>query len=217
MPAANCTKEIIDRVVILIREGLSIRKIAAVVGRAESTLNNWKRESSKSYNREFAEAFGAAMEEFECGKIKAGQVAQSKKHKLKKITRELQVVGPKMPPSYFTKEYIIAYADLELDLELDPNMNVKEMRAECFLRVRELREEILKVVKVEEAEVDPNQAAVKNVLTNMGRADKRWNFKEEHEHDVTDKLGKLLTEIGENRSVLPKQEEIEDYQEDQKK
>ena len=63
-----------------------------------------------------------------------------------------------------------------------------------------------------EQEVDPNQPAVKNVLTNMGKEEKRWNFNDKHEHDVTDKLGKLLMEIGSNRSVLPKQEEIEDFE-----
>ena len=192
MPAAKCTKEIIDRVVILIREGLSIKKIAAAVGLAESTLHNWKRESSKFYDKKFAEAFAGAMDEFECGEIKKGQAVQAKKHKLKKITRELQVVGPNMPPSYFPKAYIIAYADLELDLELDPKMNINEMKAECFLRVRELTEEKLKVVKEEDVDVDPNQQAVKNVLTNRGREDKRWNFDTSLKHGVDETLAEFL-------------------------
>jgi len=35
------------------------------------------------------------------------------------------------------------------------------------------------VTKTEKAEVDPNQAAVKNVATNTGNPDKRWSFNEE--------------------------------------
>jgi hypothetical protein len=61
-----------------------------------------------------------------------------------------------MPPSWFTKTYLIQYADEVLD----PNMTINEMRCECELRVAELTEEKMIIVRKESIEVDPNPAAV---------------------------------------------------------
>ena len=241
MPAAKCTKKIIESVRVLIEQGLSWAKIAEVTDLERKTLYNYRDPNSDSYNKDFAEMVEEAKERFDCGEIKAGQVEQAVKHTLKKIywehhqvdvrsldKKEKEKAGvlsvekdegrkmakmsppPDMPPTWMKKVYLIDYACQILDLSVGDNLSIAEIRAECLLRVKELTVTIK--VKVEsDQEVDPNQAAVKNVLTNTGRDEDRWSFKDEREHDVTDKLGKLLTEIGSSRSVLPKQEEIKDF------
>ena len=200
--------------------------IAQVVGVDVSTLHEWKNGKSLHYNQDFATMVDEAEAEVNTGKIKAGQVKQAQKHKLKKTISEVRPIDvrstvnndkkeyappPEMPPSWFLKPYLIDYADQVLDLTVHPSLSIPEIKAECLLRIKELTVYVRVETEIEQ-EVDPNQPAVKNVLTNMGKEEKRWNFNDKHEHDVTDKLGKLLMEIGSNRSVLPKQEEIEDFE-----
>jgi hypothetical protein len=48
------------------------------------------------------------------------------------------------------------------------------------------------MVVTKEAEVDPNQAAVKNVLTNTGKKEERWNFKDEIEHEAGKELKSFM-------------------------
>ena len=184
----KCTQSIIDRVRPLVESGVTWPKIAVAVGVGESTLRHWRQEGSANYVAEFAEIIKAAIEAMDCGKIKAGQIEQAQKHILK--TMELQETGPQMPPSWFPKNYIVDYADQFLDLVLDPRTTVGQMRAECFLRVTELSK--VKMVVTKEAEVDPNQAAVKNVLTNTGKKEERWNFKDEIEHEAGKELKSFM-------------------------
>jgi transposase len=211
MPAAKCTTEIIDRVVILVQEGLSIKKIAAAVGLAEGTILNWKQQSSKFYNSEFADAFESAKDEFDCGKVKAGQSVQAKKHKLRKVYKELQNQGPEMPRSSYTKALIVRYAASKLKLRLNMKMTRPAMLYECERKVEELADYQMVVVREETADVDPNQQAVKNVLTNKGDPGKRWNFKEEHEIDAADPLKRLIEQIGGVKMGLPGESEIPDF------
>ena len=118
---------------------------------------------------------------------------------------------PEMPPTWMTKAYLVDYGEQVLDLSIgETNLSISEIMAECLLRVKELTVTIRVKIEIEQ-EVDPNQAAVKNVLTNAGKKEERWSFKEEHEHGVDDELGELLTEIGSSRTVLPRQEDIKDF------
>ena len=240
MPAAKCTDEVIEKVRVLRGKNLPWRDVAGAVGVDKSTLLQYKNPESKSYSRAFADMIEEVNDSLS-DNTKTGQFEQSVKHTLKKIywehhqvdvrsldKKEKEKAGvlsvekdegrkmakmsppPDMPPTWMKKVYLIDYAYQILDLSVGDNLSIAEIRAECLLRVKELTVTIK--VKVEsDQEVDPNQAAVKNVLTNTGREEDRWSFKEEREHDVTDKLGKLLTEIGSSRSVLPKQEEIKDF------
>jgi len=233
----KCTTELIKRVRPLVESGVTWPTIAAAVGVGESTLRHWRQVGSANYVEKFAEMVRLAVEARDCGDIRAGQVEQAKKHTLKKVTREPKLVdirstkrkipswavrkkskrllpAPVMPPTSYKKNELILYAKAFLDLEIDGSYTKNEIRIECAKCVDELTVEEMVIIKEEMSEADPNQQAVKNVLTNTGDPAKRWNFKDEHELDVTDKLGKLLTEIGSNRSVLPKQEEIEDYKEE---
>ena len=203
----KCTKELIEKVRILVESGLSWRKIAAAVGLSESILHAWKQEGSATYNAEFAGMVTQALEDRDLGKIKAGQVEQAQKHILIKVTKELRAKGPKRPPSNYTKEMLRWYCEEILRLELDPAMDLKEMWYHIDRRIEELTEEEMVVTKTEKAEVDPNQAAVKNVLTNTGTKDKRWSFKEEHEVEPGNALTKLLSEIGRSKAKLPSQED----------
>jgi len=211
---SKCTKEIIERVRPLVEAGVKWPQIATAVGVGTSTMQHWRQEGAATCEEDFAAMVKLAEEERETGKIKAGQFEQAQKHILVKVTKELRANGPKRPPSSYPKKLLLWYCDEVLDMILDQRMDLKEMWYHIDRRIEELTEEEMVVVKTEKAEVDPSQAAVKNVLTNAGEKAKRWTFKEEHEIDVTDKLSKLLTEIGSNRSVLPKQDEIEKYKED---
>ena len=208
MSAPKLTKKITEKVRLLVESGLTWKKIAQLVGVSESTLHNWRREGGEKYNREFAEMVNLAIEDRDTGRIKANQVVEADKHKIVKVTKELKDKGPKMPPSWFSKFYIVIYANEVLDLELDPRLTRNDMRAECQFRVNAMAKEEMVVTKKEVAEVGANQAAVKNVLTNTGRKDKRWNFKDEMEHSVDDPLSALLAEVAGQKPGLPSEEPI---------
>jgi len=214
MPAAKCTTEIIEKVRPLIESGVTWPTIATAVGVDDSTMHKWRHVGSATYHAEFAAMVTMAIEDREQGKIKAGQVEQSQKHTLKKTTWEYRSVDvrslndkekdkagvcwseededrtmtknappPEMPPTSLLKGYLIDYAEQVLDMSVDTGLSVSEIRDECFLRVKELTVTV-KVPIVSEQEVDPSQPAVKNVLTNTGKKDERWDFKEEHEHGI---------------------------------
>jgi len=201
------TKKLIDRIRILVESGLSWEKIAAAVGVSKTMLHAWKQEGAATYDEEFAAMVKAAVEDRDTGAIKAGQFEQAVKHVLVRKTRELQETGPQMPPSWFPKDYIVDYAEQFLNLVLDPRTTANQMRAECFLRVKELSKVTMVVAKTEEIEVDPNQAAVKNVLSNTGPKNDRWSFKEGVEIEPGNALTKLLNEIGQIRNPLPSEED----------
>ena len=225
--SSKCTPKVIERICILIERKAKWKEIAKVIEIAERTLEYWRDPDSEHYKPELVEAIEATQEKMSCGLTKADQHRQSQFHYLKKVTRERQLIDvrtehsrvklppPAMPPASFSTASIISYADEVLDLILDPKYTKDEMRVECRKRINELTTEIFAKIKEEISESEPNQQAVKNVLNNCGPEEERWNFKDEHEHDVTDKLGKLLTEIGATRSVLPKQEEIGNYKEEE--
>jgi len=199
MSNAKTDKELFERVRVLIERGMPWTVIAAAVGKSRKTLENWKNPESKLFNKEFAQMLAEAEEEFASSKIKAGQTVQAVKHKLS--TRELRIDGPKRPKSDYTKDMLIWYADDVLDLELDPSMTKNEIWYHIDREIEEQTKE--KMVKVREQEVDPSQAAVKNVLTNTGAKDKRWNFKEEVELGFSENL--LKDEECENiRDILKK-------------
>ena len=142
------------------------------------TLRRWRTKSSPYYKQDFAIAVTQAVEQIDTGRIKAGQIVQAQKHTLHRVTRELQIKGPKMPSSSYTKNLIIRYANEVLDLILDPRMTIPKMRYKIERRVEELTKEEMVIVKKEAIEVDSNPAAVKAVLTNIGKKEERWSFKE---------------------------------------
>ena len=210
---SKCTEQIIERIRPLVESGLAWSKIAKAAGVSESSLHAWKRVGSKTFSQAFADMVSAAKEQFDIGLVRAGQFKQAQKHKLKKTTRELQNKGPGMPKTSYTKSVIVQYAKEILKLKLDMKMTKAAMLYKCERKVEKLEDWQMVKVKEEITEVDPNHQAVKNVETNRGKKkNEPWTFKDEHEHDVTDKLSKLLTEIGSNRSVLPKQEEIKKFE-----
>ena len=206
MPPKKCTKEIVEKCRIGIESGMLWSKVAKITGVSERSLHSWRRPGSDQYNQEFAEMVIMA-EEIAVGRTKAGQFEQSVKHKLVKVIKELRpgrdVI---MPPTWLPKDYLIDYADQELDLILYPKMSIRAMRSECLLQVRALRAEKMVAIKNEETEVDPNQAAVKAVLTNAGPDDGRWTFKEEMQHGIDDPLSKLLAEVAGQKLELPSEE-----------
>ena len=189
MPAAKCDKALIGKVKTLIERGIvnwTVISKAVDVGR--STLFEYKNPESCNYNKPFADAVAESMEGYDTGRTKAGQFEQSVRHKLRKVTKERQVTRcPHLPPTSFKKDLVIQYADEELDLILDPKkFTLPEMFYQMSLRIAELIEYgepyyVVEdvIVKIEETEVDPSPAAVKNVLTNTGDEKKRWTFKDE--------------------------------------
>ena len=184
---SKCDFTLIEKVRPLRERNLDWKVIAQVVGVHVSTLHAWKNPDDPNYDERFAVMVVEARDEFDTGKIKAGQVKQAQKHKLRKVTMERKVTKcPVMPPSHFNKADIIKYADEELDLVLSPRLTIDEMRTAMFRYIPELIEYgepyyVVEdvIVKIEESEVDPTQPAVKNVLSNMGKKEKRWNFKED--------------------------------------
>ena len=197
---------IVDLGAVNSRGEIAWSRIAKLLGVSVETLRRWRKRSGPYYKQDFAIAVMQAVEEFDTDRIKAGQIIQSQKHILHRVFRELRVRGPQMPPNWFTKPYLIQYADEVFDLELDPKMTIKEMRCECELRIEELTKEELVIVRKVSIEVDPNPAAVKLVLMNLGKKEERWTFKERHEIDTSDPLSKLLAEIGEQPVRLPSEE-----------
>jgi len=223
---------------VLIGQGLSWQKIAEATKITRQALYNWRTQGSDSFNEDFAQMVEDAQEEYTSGKTKAGQMVQSVKHILKKTLWEYRTVDvrsldkkekkkakvrslekeeertmvemsppPEMPPSWLTKDYLIDYAEQVLDLELDPRATINDMRAECLLRVKELT--VTVKVKIEnDQEVDPSQAAVKNVLTNTGKEDRRWSFKEEHDVPKDGVLAGILARIGQKKNPLPRDEDV---------
>ena len=153
-------------------------RIAKAMGLNVETLRRWRTKSSPYYKQDFAFAVTQAVEEFDTGRIKAGQIVQAQKHILHRFYSELRNVGPKQPPSSYKKELLIWYADERLYLILDPKMDLKEIRYHIDRRVEELAKEEMVIVRKESIEVDPNPAAVKLVLTNLGKKEERWSFKE---------------------------------------
>ena len=211
----KCTQSIIDRVRPLVESGVTWPKIAVAVGVGESTLRHYRQVGSANYVEEFAEMVRLAFEARDCGDIKAGQVEQAQKHTLKKVTREPRLIdirstkrkipswavrikskrllpAPVMPPMSYKKNELIFYAKAFLDLEIDESYNKNEIRIECAMCVEALTVEEMVVVKEESAQVDPNQAAVKNVLTNTGKKEERWNFKDEIEHEAGKELKSFM-------------------------
>lgn len=214
----TCTQEIIDKVVILIERGISWTKIEQIIGKSRETFRDWRDQTSERYQEDFDLAVKAAQERRDCGQIRAGQIEQAQKHTLKKVTKERMLIDsrsreskkklppPKMPPLRFRKSQLIIYADEILDLELDPAFTHEEMLLECAKRIEELTEVVMVVTKEEIVETDPNQQAVKNVLTNCGPEVERWSFKEERVINTDDPLTSLLDKIASRPAPLPSQE-----------
>jgi hypothetical protein len=197
---SKCSKAVIDRIVSLVERNQPWSSIAKAMGISERMLRLWRQEGSEYYEPDFAGAVQEARQRFEddqIHRIKTDQFEQARKHKLIKVTKELKVDKFKMPPAWFPKAYIIDYADQILDLTLWPNMTVKEMRAECFLRIKELNTEELVVTKREEVEVDPNAQAVKNVSSNAGTESERWRFDTNVKHGVDENLAEFLKSLEE--------------------
>ena len=211
----KCTQSIIDRVRPLVESGVTWPTIAVAVGVGESTLRHYRQVGSANYVEEFAAMVRLAIEQRDCGQIRAGQVEQAQKHTLKKVTREPRLIdirstkrkipswavrikskrllpAPVMPPMSYKKNELIFYAKAFLDLEIDESYNKNEIRIECAMCVEALTVEEMVVVKEESAQVDPNQAAVKNVLTNTGKKEERWNFKDEIEHEAGKELKSFM-------------------------
>jgi hypothetical protein len=148
-------------------------RIAKVMGLNVETLRRWRSKSSPYYKQDFAIAVTQAVEEIDTGRIKAGQIVQAQKHILHRIYRELRIKGPKMPPSNYTKAFLVRYANDILKLKLNMKMTIPEIRYKLDRRVEELAKEEMVIVRKESIEVDPSPAAVKNVLTNTGDPKKR--------------------------------------------
>jgi len=186
-------------------------RIAKVMGLNVETLRRWRSKSSPYYKQDFAIAVTQAVEEIDTGRIKAGQIVQAQKHILHRIYRELRIKGPKMPPSNYTKAFLVRYANDILKLKLNMKMTIPEIRYKLDRRIEELAKEEMVIVRKESIEVDPSPAAVKNVLTNTGDPKKRWNFKDVHEIDPGDPLTRLIEEIGATPRALPCESEIPEY------
>lgn len=183
----KCDNDLIERVRAMLEAGLSWPRIAKAAGVAEKSLANYHKVGHNSYNADFAAMVEEAQDEFASGRTKAGQFIQSCKHKLKKVIKERKVTKcPRMPPASYSKELLIDYADEELQLVLTMAFTKDEMHREMELRIVELIEYgephyVVEdvVVRIEETEVDPSPPAVKNVLSNAGKKEKRWLFTEQ--------------------------------------
>lgn len=218
----KCTNELIEKVRTLRERNLSWDIVAKAVGVGRSTLFEWKDPESSQYNENFALMCEEAEEVvadktkadqakqsqfhklrkviFELREVDIRSLDKREKKKFKKLRsadreekREFPELMPPpgMPPSWLTKQYIIDYADQVLDLTLDPGANINEMRAECLLRIKELTVTV-KVKIVTEQEVDPSAQAVKNVLSNMGNKDERWDLSEKREHEAGKELKNFM-------------------------
>jgi len=185
-------------------------RIAKAMGLNVETLRRWRTKSNPYYKQDFAIAVTQAVEEIDTGRIKAGQIVQAQKHILHRVTREPRIKGPKMPSSSYTKALLIRYANDAFKIQLDMKMTIPEIRYKLERRIEELTEEKMVIVKKESIEVDPNPAAVKLVLTNLGKKKERWNFKEQHEIDTSDPLTQLLKDIAEQPMTLPSDEIVKE-------
>ena len=200
---SKCTKKTIEQVRLLIERGMSWPAIAEVVVVNKKTLERWKNSDSSQYNADFAAMVAKAEEDFGSIKTKKGQLVQSVRHIL--CMSELRTEGPKRPRADYTKEMLYWYASEVLGLDLAPGMDKKE----CLYHIdREIEEQTTtEMVVVREQQVDPSQAAVKNVLKNTGDDKKRWTFEDEHKVGLSDPLTDLIKEIGVIKNVLPSEEE----------
>jgi hypothetical protein len=91
------------------------------------------------------------------------------------------------------------------------------MRFKLDRRIEELTEAKMIIVRKESIEVDPNPAAVKVVLINLGKKDKRWTFKERHEVEADNVLTRMLVEKGEQPVRLLSEEFSDDVKDDDKR
>jgi len=190
--STKCTTKLIEQIRPLRERNNPWSVIAESVGVGESTLHFWKNPDSELFVPEFAQMVKEAIEQRKKSKTRADQVKQSQFHKGKKVTNELKNLGPGMPSSSYTKKITVRYAKEVLGLRLKMKMTKAEMRYLCERRVKKLEDWQMVQVKEEISDVEPNQAAVKNVETNTGRDADKWNFKEEHEHGLT---GNTLLDI----------------------
>ena len=189
----KCTKEIIEKCCILVGQGCSWVKIAKVLDLGRTALFLWRDEASQYYNKKFDDAVKAALEARDTGRIKANQFIEADRHILTKTIRELKIIDkrtlkskmrlppPAMPPSNLRKREIIRYAKDFLGIRIDEGLTINDMRMICAKRIADLSIEVMVKVKEEEQQMPANQQAVKNVLTNAGPKNSRWNFKDEVE------------------------------------
>ena len=188
----KCDKKLIEAVRPLVEAGNSWPTIAKSVGASETSLRNYRTKGKPSFNEAFAAMVFKAREEFDTGKIKAGQVEQAKKHKLKKVIKELQNLGPRMPKASYTKAFIVRYAKDILKLRLNMKMKKAEMLYACERKVEKLEDWQMVQVREEITDVDPSQPAVKNVLSNMGKDEDKWDFTEKREHEAGKELKNFM-------------------------
>lgn len=236
MPSNKCTKQLIEQVRVLRQKNLPWRDVAKAVDVGKTALLEYKNPESDSYNKDFAEMVEEAAEaladktkagqfeqsvkhklkrgtyEFRTVDVRSLDSAEKKKAHIKSVeknegrTMAKMSPPPVMPPSWFSKGYLIDYAYQVLDLELHPKGTIPEMRAECQMRVKELTVTVRVKIREDEVETDPNQAAVQNVLKNTGREDDRWSFDQAHVLDTSDPLTKLLKDIAAVADPLPRDE-----------
>ncbi len=212
--ASKCTQAIIGKICKLIEGKHNWTDIASILDISRATLFNWKDPKSEYCQPKLVEAIAATKEKMSCGKMKADQHRQSQFHYLKKNIKELRSVDvrtqwpkpknyklpkgakrlpgknkvpPSMPPLSFTKRDIVEYAAQFLDLKLDGANRKGQLRIACQKRLNELTVEMMVTVKDENQECEPNQQAVKNIVSNCGPKEERWNFDTRLQHEIEPK------------------------------
>ncbi|MEE9365906.1 MAG: hypothetical protein V3W44_04380 [Dehalococcoidales bacterium] len=154
-------------------------KVGKFLDVAPSTMHNWRNPSKpETYHEEFHKAAKRAKEAVDAGAIKRGLIDLGKPHITNDRTFELRKIGPKPPPQNWLKQYLIDWADEELDLHFEPGMTKPEVYQailfECGLQTKE---EMVETKRREQEVVDVG--AAKLAVANIGPQEERWTDKHE--------------------------------------
>jgi hypothetical protein len=71
--ANTCNKEICQKVIDLMREGMTLKEVCAEIGIAATTLRDWKDKNSPRYEKDFDEAYQEGKMYQEAWWLRAGR------------------------------------------------------------------------------------------------------------------------------------------------
>lgn len=177
--------------------------IAEVLGVTNKTILEWRKKSGPYYQEEFADACDEAIEAADAGKVKRGLINVAGPHVVVKRIRELRRTGIKPPPKSWRKADVLAFARIRLDMELDPELSLVELRLRIEAECEKGGAEKLVTVREERTAGVVDVTAAKLVMANIGPKNRRWRDK--IEQVITDE--KLSEAERENlRHILAEQQ-----------
>lgn len=177
------------------RSEIAWSKIAQCLSVTTESIRRWLDPDSKVYKEDFKAAIEEIQQEIDTGNVKHSTLVTATKHTLTRRNWEMADVGPMRPRSSWTIPVLRQYAAEQLGLDLPAKLSKAKIgyAIDVALRKQTVRKRVPSTGSSQE--VDPNPEARKLILRNVGKAENRWNLKEEVEGGAITAINITVNEV----------------------